>query len=284
MLELCWAMEQGTLSRVGGLSLEKEIGTAIRSKNVFLKGFAYRYKALLLKRQGASDEKIMQALKRSIKWLEDSGSQWELTRTKMELASLHLSSGSEKKARDIMEGVAGLIENMPQSKVPENLRFLLKDLRIDRNLLREILKLAEELVTIRDYRESARTIISTANQITGAERGAIFHIEGDNSSRKLTLKAAKNLAMDDIDRPGFSDSMKMIRETADTGEGRIRSVKPDRSQAGRSREIIRDCICVPMKLRGEIVGVLYHDNRFFSSAFREADLEIFNYFFNYREP
>jgi transcriptional regulator with GAF, ATPase, and Fis domain len=277
LLELAWATETGVISRIGGLSLQKEIETAINSKNVFLKGSGYRYQAFLLKRQGEPEEKIMELLTESVRWLEESGEQWGLALSKMALASLHLECGHEKEAREIMQSIAGYMGNLPQADLPENLRSLIKELTIDRNLFREILKLAEDLVTIRDYREAARTIISKANQITGAERSAIFHLESKDSSHKPVLKAAKNLTMDDVEKPEFTDSMKIILETIETGEGRIRRVQSDQSR-GQSGEIIRSCICVPMKLRGETVGVLYHDNRFFSSAFKEEHIEIFNYF------
>lgn len=278
LLELCWAMEQGFLSRIGDLSLEKEIDKAISSKNVFLKGSGYHYKALLMQHRGASDDKTIQTLMRSIRWLKEAGDQNELARVEIALAGLHLKQGREEKTREIMKSIAGYMNNLPHLHVPESLRPMVKEHRIDRNLLREILKLADEMVTIRDFRKAARTIISKANQITGAERGAIFYLEGEGSSQKLVLRAAKNLARDDIDRPEFSESMKMIRETVETGEGRIMSAPSDSSPSGRSGDVIRGCSCVPMRLRGEIVGVMYNDNRFFGSAFKEVDLEIFNYF------
>ncbi|MBW2369318.1 MAG: sigma 54-interacting transcriptional regulator [Deltaproteobacteria bacterium] len=278
LMELCWAIEQGRLSRIGGLSLEKEVQRSVRSKNVYLKGAAYQFKARLLVHRGESHEKILRALMLSVKWLEESGNQRTLAYTKLELARLHLSMGNEKKAQDVLKSIAGRLENIPPSDIPQDLRFLIKDLRPDRNLLREIMKLTTELVTIRDFRKAARTIISTANQITGAERGAIFQVADDSSARNLTLMAAKNLAADDIERPDFTQSMKMIRKTAQTGEGRIHMIRPGKATATSVRQVIRSCICVPMKIAGRVVGVLYHDNRFFSSAFTKADLEIFNYF------
>ena len=41
---------------------------------------------------------------------------------------------------------------------------------------------------------------------------------------------------------------------------------------------IRSCICVPMILKGKVVGVFYHDNRLLRSAFKESDLKLLSYF------
>ena len=47
LMEICWAMEQGKFPRVCGLCLEKEIEDFTQGINVFTKGVAYRYQALL---------------------------------------------------------------------------------------------------------------------------------------------------------------------------------------------------------------------------------------------
>ncbi|MBW2370041.1 MAG: sigma-54-dependent Fis family transcriptional regulator, partial [Deltaproteobacteria bacterium] len=72
--------------------------------------------------------------------------------------------------------------------------------------------------------------------------------------------------------------MRMIRKTAETGEGRLQTFHPGDRTGTQPDGVIRSFICVPLKFRGAVSGVLYHDNRRFSSTFREADLSILDYF------
>ena len=103
LMELCLAMKEGNLAPIEGLSLEKMIQSMIKGKNIFLKGVAYRYEAILRKRSGEPYEKIHQSLEKSMKWLKESGQQIELSKTKIELARNYLSMGEDEKAKEIIE-------------------------------------------------------------------------------------------------------------------------------------------------------------------------------------
>ena len=132
------------------------------------------------------------------------------------------------------------------------------------------------MVTIRDNREVAVRIISVANSVTGAERGAIFLTDGETG--RLSLRAAKNLTRESLESPGFAGSLELIEQAFDTGKVRFWEFASDQPEAPSSQETIRSCICVPLSLRDQVIGVLYHDNRLFKSAFREEDLDILGYF------
>ena len=175
------------------------------------------------------------------------------------------------------ETAARVLYSFNDALVPDDIRPLVKDLRYGKNLLEEILRLSQELTTIRDYRDLSRRIISTINRITGAERGAIFLVEND-ARKNIVLRAAKNLTGEDISDPGFQMSLRLIDETIKSGKGRIRELDIRNEPGSAGVDSIRSCICVPMTIRNKTVGVLYHDNRLFCSAFKESDLDILNYF------
>lgn len=270
LMELCWAIEQKKLPRIGGLSLEKEIQHVVRSNNVFMKGIAYRYKALLEKQKGLSHERIVDSLKLSLRSLEDSGHQIEQARSQLELARQYLLLENEQQARELILMATKILNPYSEDLIPDDLKSLANNPPSDQDLLKEILKLGQEVVIIRDNKDLVQHIISTVNRITGAERGAMFLLEENTNPPRLLLRASKNLTPSDIAHPNFDSSMKLIGEVAHTGEGRIlRSF---------SNDSIRSCICVPMVLRDKIVGILYHDNRLLSSAFKQSDLELLAYF------
>jgi len=72
--------------------------------------------------------------------------------------------------------------------------------------------------------------------------------------------------------------MKMIQEAAEQGKGRVMGINSEEDPGTYSVDVVRSRICVPMILRDKTVGVLYHDNRLLSSAFKESDLELLSYF------
>jgi formate hydrogenlyase transcriptional activator len=72
--------------------------------------------------------------------------------------------------------------------------------------------------------------------------------------------------------------LKMVEEVAGSGKGLIIEMNSQSKHALPSNEIIQSKICVPMILRDKVMGVLYHDNCFLSSAFKESDLELLAYF------
>lgn len=278
LLELYWCMQQDGTTCLADFSFDKEIRRAIVSRDIRNRGTAYRYQALFLRQEGRPHENIIKSLMLSVKWLTEAGYRTQLAKTRVELAREYLLIGNEKKARRAIAKIATDVEIYGDYLIPEDLRFLCRNRRDEKNLFKEMIKLGQELVMIRDNRELARHIISTANRITGAERGAIFLLEKEISPSRPVLRAATNLNEGDVRHPGFRESMKMITKTFTTEKGLILNRDPTGDTDARRRHAIRNCICVPMKIRGNVVGVLYHDNRFFNSRFKETDLEILSYF------
>jgi transcriptional regulator with GAF, ATPase, and Fis domain len=274
LFEILWAIEQGELPSVHGLSLEKEILQSLEGKNIFLKGFAHRYQALLQREKGLPHEEIIQSLNLSMELFEECGHQIELAKTRLEIARQYLSMGDEEKGKKNARKAFKILSPINDALIPDDLRFLIKDRSQDQSFMREILKLGQEVVTIRDTKDLVQHIISAVNRITGAERGAIFLWEGN----KIQLRASKNITSDQIISPSFSCSMKMIEEVVTTRRGRISGTISPGDQGALLPEIIRSRICVPMILKGRVMGVLYHDNRLISSTFKESDLELLSYF------
>ncbi len=275
MLELCWAMEKGELPPIPGLSLEKELTKAFSGKNVFLQGVACRYKALLQIQKEAPSKEIMDSLRDSVKFLAESGHQVQGARSQLELARHCLLSGNEQEAKELAGRGAKVLSSENAEFFPEDLKALTNDNARNESLLNEILRSTQEIATLRDNKELAQHIISTVNRITGAERGAIFLWE-EHSPPRLRLRASRNLTSEQVSHPHFHSSMEMIQEAAETRRGKI--WQADFNEGGPPPHVIRSRICVPMVIRDKVVGVLYHDNRLLSSAFKESDLEILSFY------
>ena len=278
LMELALAMEKGVFPEVEGLSLEKLVQGMITGKNIFMKGVAYRYQAILLQMKGTPSEKIIQSLKKSIKWLEVSGHQIELSRSRLEMAREYLRRGEREKAKKLTLAASRKAAALNDTLIPDDLRALIKDRPVGESLLKEILKLGQEVVTIRDNKDLVQHIISTVNRIAGAERGAIFLLGEKGDHYPLLLRASKNLTSDQVHDKNFASSLKMIEAVGMAGKGSVLDTRTEEDRESQAGEIIRSRICVPMILRDKTVGVLYHDNRLLSSAFKKSDLKLLSYF------
>ncbi|MBW2368367.1 MAG: sigma 54-interacting transcriptional regulator [Deltaproteobacteria bacterium] len=278
LIELCWAMEQNELPRVGDFSLKREISRSIRSENVDAKGMGYFYQGLLLRRKGKSQDEVIQAFKDALKWQEMSGIKIDIAATLLELSKEYQAKGARSKAQNTKKKVKEIIKFFDAEFIPKFLKLSFKDLLTDRDLFKEIVLLSQKLTLIRDNKELVHHIISKANHITGAERGAIFILDKDASSVKLKLRAARNLTSEDISHQNFKSSIYTIKKAASTGDAQIIEINRGQQKHLYHSGDITSCICVPMKYRGEVVGVLYLDNRLFYNKFKKNDLEILQYF------
>jgi formate hydrogenlyase transcriptional activator len=276
---LAWAVHQGRLPGVNGLDVRSEMDRMLKSQNVYVRGLGWRYKAFLLREQGADAAEVMAAHEESLNWIAESGHQIELARSRLELARYLIDQGRKDQARKLTEEAAQTLSSLDQALVPDDLRYLLDREKGSESLLSEILDLGQELVRVRDNRDLAQRIISVGNRVTGAERGAIFLWEqNEDGQKQLILRASKNLTSDQVDHPYFASSLKMIREVANGGGGCIAGEETDEGASYVAEGVIRSKVCVPMTLHDEVVGVLYHDNRLLSSAFKESDLGLLSYF------
>ena len=275
IMELCWAMKLGEFPQCSDLSLEKEIEDTLNSQNIFMRGMAYYYQALLGQRNGSSGREVIGNLETSINWLKISGHEIYLAKVRFELARIYLNMGLLDHAKSLTKLAGEFILPINKGMIPKDLRFLVEDLSDRKDFLSAILKLSQEMITIRDSRELSTRIISTVIRITGAERGALLLF--DEKTGKITLRAAKNLTEEDLNASDFSSSYRIIERTFKSTEGIVVDFETEKTGAAQQRSI-QSCICVPLILRENVVGALYCDNSLFRGSFKNEDIEIFNYF------
>ena len=278
LMEICWAMEESRLPQVAGLSLEKELGRMLQSKNTFIKGVAYRFRALLQERQGMAAHAVEQSLKLSLNYLGESGHEIELAKSQIELGRHYLSIGENQRGEELIALASNRLYSINPSLVPDQLRSFVKDQALDDNLLKEILGLGSQLVSLKDNKKRFLQIISAVNRITGAERGAIFLLSEERDEWRLQMRASKNLTSEQVHHQSFQTSRKMIEEVTVLRTGRILGMDSDQEPDFLPSDIIRSRICAPIIFGDKVNGVLYHDNRLLSNLFRDRHLEILNYF------
>lgn len=276
LLELCWAAESNRIPSIAGLVFEDEINHAKKSKNVFMIGIAHRFQAILQQQKGSPKGAVYRSLKASEKWLSKSGHMMELFRTRLSLYNQYLLDGKEKKASEVIRSVSTQLSRMPISMVPPDLRSLRKEGPDAEDLVNDFSNLGEKVMEIGEQGALMHHLITTANRMVGAERGAVFLVENQKHEIEFSLYAARNLTNEQIADPGFDFAWKAIREVVETGRGIKRS--QTRLSLPAIEDHIRSLVCMPLKFRNKLIGVLYHDNRMLLHAFQDSHLSQLYYF------
>jgi len=278
LMELSLAMKEGKLPKIKGVSAEKEVKRNIEGKNVFLKGLAYRYQAQAFRNADLPAGDVIENLTKSIEYIERSGHQIEIGIAQLELGRQFMLMNMDDQAKPHLAAASEALADLDDAVIPLNLRLLLAKPKPEGDLSHELVKLGQEIMTIRDHKELIQNIVGTVNRITGAERGGIFLFERTGENVSLYPAGAKNITIEQTKHDHFSQSVKLIKNTAKSRKACINEFEVQHGPNNLSYGQIRSCICIPMILRDKVIGVLYNDNRLIKSAVKESMLDLLCYF------
>jgi len=123
-------------------------------------------------------------------------------------------------------------------------------------------------------------VMDTLIALMRAERG--FLMSRDPKDGMLKPEISRGIDHLNLDEEIIKVSQTIVRKVSSTGE----SVLTTNAQADPRFENqmsvaayqLRSILCAPLKLRNEMIGVIYVDNRAHTGIFRESDLELINAF------
>jgi len=120
------------------------------------------------------------------------------------------------------------------------------------------------------------TVMAETIRATGAERGCL--LLRDSTSGELVFRAARNLDERVIDSESFEISRTVVERVAAEGVPVLTVNAKEDPRFGRRTSVIayglRSILCVPLVAKGEIIGVIYVDNRLKVGQFTERNLEL----------
>jgi len=112
-----------------------------------------------------------------------------------------------------------------------------------------------------------------------AERGFLVLREEDG---ELRVQTARGIDHVDLNEEAFSLSRTIVTRVMSTGEPVLTTNAQEDPRFGKEASIImlqlRSILCVPMKLKEEIIGVMFVDNRVQTGHFKESDLDLLSAF------
>ena len=133
-----------------------------------------------------------------------------------------------------------------------------------------------------DLSEVLNLVMDKVIEITGAERG--YLMLRDEETGQLEFMVARNLDRETLNKQSFQVSRTIVNQVAETGEPIVttNAQADPRFQAQESvvSYSLRSILCVPLRVKDEVIGVMYADNRIKSGLFGERELNLLIAFAN----
>ena len=125
-------------------------------------------------------------------------------------------------------------------------------------------------------------VMDTAIQLTGAERGYI--VLREPPSMELEVRVARNLDQETIDKGSFIVSRSVVNEVAASGRPVVTTNAQNDPRFANQESVVsyalRSILCVPLKVKDVVTGVVYVDNRIRAGLFGESELALLLAFAN----
>lgn len=143
-----------------------------------------------------------------------------------------------------------------------------------------LLRLTQSFNSSLDLDEVLNRVMDEVIEAMHAERGFVMLCESVPSEDTLIFRAARGIDQQSIEDPQFQISRSVVDRAAREGQPILTSdAQLDDRFSGRQSIILlglRSILCVPLKIKDKVSGVIYVDNRIQADIFTQADLDLLN--------
>lgn len=150
----------------------------------------------------------------------------------------------------------------------------------DQPRLAALFEVSQALGSSLNLDESLTITMDSAIRLTGADRGFLMLFDAEPG--QLNFRIARNRKGETLEQKEFEVSHSVVREVAQSGTPVVTTNAQDDPRFARQESVVlyalRSIMAVPLKVRGQITGVLYVDNKAKDSLFNQNDLNLLNTF------
>ncbi|HEV7784084.1 MAG TPA: sigma 54-interacting transcriptional regulator, partial [Thermoanaerobaculia bacterium] len=140
-------------------------------------------------------------------------------------------------------------------------------------MLERLLELGKRVLAESDLDRVLTAALDGVIELCGAERGMILLFDTEGPEGEVVVETARNLAREDIERPEFEVSRGILRRVRSSGERFWHPNVLDDPALGSRESVLRllilSVICHPIRHGGQLLGVVYLDNRSVEGLFSE---------------
>jgi adenylate cyclase len=175
----------------------------------------------------------------------------------------------------IYEGVEQL------TSLTNRLRQQITTFEDERQSLRALAQIGQVVNSSLDLDVVLQIVMDTIIRLTGAERGILLL---RNDQGELSTRLARNWEQESLDSSESAISHTIIYRVANEGLPLLTTNAQEDPRFNGQQSIIahnlRSILCVPLKVKGEVTGVIYADNRIRSGLFTQKELDLLSAFAN----
>ncbi len=175
----------------------------------------------------------------------------------------------------IMDGLAGLRDNL------EKLSPQVAALDAENARLRALADTATVINSSLDLSSVLNEVMDTIIRLTGAERGFLML---KDERGVLQFRIARNVERETLDNTAFQVSRTVLTRVAENGEPIVTTNAQADPRFSAQESVVgynlRSIVCVPLKFKGRVTGVIYVDNRIHTGLFTERERDLLAAFAN----
>jgi len=151
----------------------------------------------------------------------------------------------------------------------------------ERRNLQALAEVGQVVNSSLDLTNVLREVIDTLIRITGAERAFLMLLD---QNRDLEIKIARNWERDSLNSGDQQVSRTIIDQVVERGEAVLTTNALEDPRFGSQESIVafnlRSILAVPLKVKGELIGVIYADNKIREGLFTEKERALLSGFAN----
>ncbi len=152
-------------------------------------------------------------------------------------------------------------------------------MKLKQSQLRALMSVGQAINSSLGLRRVLEEVMDSLISLMHAERGFLMLRE---SNGELAVQIARGIAHINLDEEAFKVSKTIVRKVVESGAPVLTTnAQADPrfdAQMSVAAYQLRSILCVPLKLKDDLIGVLYVDNRAHAGIFKENDLELISGF------
>ena len=152
-------------------------------------------------------------------------------------------------------------------------------LKLKQSQLRALMSVGQVINSSLGLRRVLEEVMDSLISLMRAERGFLMLREPDG---ELAVRIARGIAHVNLDEEAFKVSRTVVRRVVQSNAPVLTTNAQADPRFDGQMSIaafqLRSILCVPLKLKNELIGVLYVDNRAHAGIFKENDLELISAF------
>jgi len=152
-------------------------------------------------------------------------------------------------------------------------------LKLKQSQLRALMSVGQVINSSLGLKRVLEEVMDSLISLMRAERGLLMLREANG---ELSVRIARGIAHINLEEEAFKVSRTVVRKVVESGEPVLttNAQADPRFDAQMSVAVyqLRSILCVPLKLKNKLIGVLYVDNRAHAGIFKENDLELISAF------